>query len=45
VTQLIPEDVITARICYNDFYEEAGKDCLHWAQFRVRQFPILELHL
>jgi hypothetical protein len=43
VTQLIFYYVITARICYNDFYEKAGKGCVHWAQFRVRQSSVLEL--
>jgi hypothetical protein len=43
VTQLLPQDVVTARICYNEFYEEAGKGCVHWAQFRVRQSLVPEL--
>jgi hypothetical protein len=43
VTQLVFYDVITARICYNVFYEEAGKGGVHWAQLRVRQSSVLGL--
>jgi len=43
VTQLIFRDVITARICYNGLYKEAGKGGVHWAEFRVRQSSVLKV--